>query len=96
MKLSTLADVRDLVERHFARTVPPQGGLEARLKSASRSGTGREGFARNLRVASPGIGTRGRRMPDEVKPRRFPPHGRSKIITTRVLFPNRRGIRCQT
>ena len=56
MKLSTLADVRDLVEKHLPRTVPPQAGVKACLKSTRRGGARREGLARNLRGASPGTG----------------------------------------
>jgi len=54
-----------------AGAVPPPSYMAACLEPACRGGARWEGLARDLRIASPGAGAWRRRMPDEVKTRRF-------------------------
>jgi hypothetical protein len=67
MKLDTLADVRDLVEKHLPEQYRRKPGWRhvsnemARLPKATKT-------CRNLRVTSTGAGARRRPMPDEVTP----------------------------
>ena len=59
MKLSTLADVRDLVEKHLPERTA-QARLAACLDGDCKGGRRREGHAGNLRVAAAGPGARRR------------------------------------
>jgi hypothetical protein len=72
MKLSTLADVRDLVDKHLPEQYPPQAGLAACFERDFKGGRRRERPAGSLRVVAAGVGLGRRSMPSEMTPRRFP------------------------
>ena len=72
MQLSTLADVRDLVDKHLPEQYRRKPALATCFDRDCKGSRRRERPTGSLRIAAVGAGVGRRRMPSEMTPRRFP------------------------